>query len=156
MEPTLIVGDYFITDYRYYKTNPVKPNEVIVLRFPKDPKRKYIERCIAIGGQVVEIKDKRVFVYGKIFSDSLKIQFIDTKIISKEIIDPEIYPENIGNRDNYGPITVPRDHCFVLGDNRGKSYDSRYWGFVSMKDVIAKPLYIYWAKDKTRIGRHID
>ena len=156
MEPTLMVGDYFISDYRYYKKNPLKPNEVIVLRFPKDSDRKFIERCIAIGGQVVEIKNKRVFVDGKIFPDSLKTQFIDTRIISEEMNDPEIHPENMGNRDNYGPLTVPGDHCFVLGDNRDNSYDSRYWGFISIKDVIAKPLYTYWARDKTRIGKYID
>lgn len=156
MEPTLMVGDYLITDYRYYKSNPVKPNDVVIIRFPRDPKRKFIERCIAVGGQVLEIRDKSVFIDGKLFPDSQKTQFIDSEIIPKDIIDPEIYPKDIGNRDNYGPIIVPQDHCFVLGDNRDNSYDSRYWGFVPIESVIAKPLYIYWAKNKSRIGRCID
>jgi len=156
MEPTLIVGDYFITDYRYYKSNPVEANDVIVLRLPKDLQKKFIERCIAIGGQVVEIKEKSVFVDGKIFPDAQKTQFIDSKIISKDVIDPEIYPGGMGNRDNYGPITVPQGYCFVLGDNRDNSYDSRYWGFVPIENVVGKPLYIYWTKDKARMGTYID
>jgi signal peptidase I len=156
MEPTLMAGDYLLADHRYYKSNPIKQNDVIVLRFQQDPKREFIKRCIAIGGQVVEIKNKKVSVDGKIFPDSLETKFIDRNIFSKEFIDPEIYPENMGNRDNYGPIIVPRDHCFVLGDNRDNTIDSRYRGFVPIKDVLGKPLYIYWAKDKTRIGRYID
>lgn len=156
MEPTLMVGDYLITDYRYYKSNPVKPNDVVIIRFPKDPRRKFIERCIAVGGQIVEIRDKSVFIDGMLFPDSQKTQFIDSEIISRDIIDPEIFPRDIGNRDNYGPIIVSQNHCFVLGDNRDNSYDSRYWGFVPIENVIAKPLYIYWAKDKSRIGGYID
>lgn len=156
MEPTIKPGDFFIADYQYYKKNPVKPNDVVVLRFPKDSKRKFIERCIGIGGQVVEIKDKSVFVDGKVFPDSQKTQFIDPNIILKDITDPDVYPKHIENRDNYGPITVPRGHYFVMGDNRDNSYDSRFWGFLPKENVLAKPLYIYWAKDKTRIGKNID
>ena len=137
MEPTLMTGDRFIADYRYYKTNPVKPNDVVIIRLPKDPKKKFIERCIATGEQVVEIKGKSVFVDGVLFPDSLKTQFI-------------------GESEDYGPVKVPPEHYFVLGDNRDNSYDSRYWGFVPKENVIAKPLYIYWSKDKTRIGKTID
>ena len=156
MEPTIKVGDHLIADYRYYKKNPVIPFEVIVFRFPKNPELKYIERCIAVGGQVVEIKDKSVFVDGNRFKDSLKTQFIAPNIYPKYFNDPGIYPKNSGNRDNYGPIIVPQNHCFVLGDNRDNSFDSRYWGFVPFESVIAKPLYIYWARDKSRIGKYID
>jgi signal peptidase I len=156
MASTLFIGDYFIGDYKYYKSNPVIPGEVIILKFPKNPEIKYIERCIALGGQTVEIKDKAVYVDGVLFKDSTKTQFIDNQIYSREYKDPEIYPEGAGNRDNYGPVTVPENHCFVLGDNRDNSYDSRFWGFVPLELVVAKPLYIYWSGDKNRIGRLID
>jgi len=156
MEPTLYVGDYFIGDYQYYKSNAVKPGEVVILKFPRDLSIKYIERCIAVGGQIVEIRDKAVYVDDIYFQDSEKSQFIDTSVYSKDYIDPEIYPKQSGNRDNYGPITVPENHCFVLGDNRDNSFDSRYWGFVPLRLIVAKPLYIYWSINKNRIGSSIE
>jgi signal peptidase I len=156
MEPTLQTGEYFIGDYRYFKTHEVRAGEVIILKFPKDTTIKYVERCIAVGGQTVEIRNKSVYVDGNYLQDSLKVQFIDKKVYSKKHIDLEIYPKYAGNRDNYGPVTVPENNCFVLGDNRDNSYDSRYWGFVPLELVVAKPLYIYWSSDKNRIGKLID
>ncbi len=155
MEPYLQVGDHFIGDYKYYKTNTVWPGDVIILKFPKNPEIKYIERCIAIGGQTVEIRDKSLYVDGIFVPDSTEVQFTDKNVFNRDYRDPEIFPENAGNRDNYGPVTVPNNQCFVLGDNRDNSYDSRYWGFVPIESVVAKPLYIYWSDDKNRIGKII-
>ena len=132
------------------------PGDVVILRFPKDPEIKYIERCVTLGGQIVEIRDKVVYVDSDFLQDSLKSQFIDSQIYTKEYNEPNIYPKCAGNRDNYGPVTVPQNHCFVLGDNRDNSCDSRYWGFVPLELVAAKPLYIYWSSDKSRIGTSID
>ena len=156
MAPTLRIGDFFIGDYKYYETNMVNPGDVIILKFPKNPEIKYIERCIALGGQIVEIRDKVVYVDGKIFQDLSKTQYIDKQIYTKDYKEPEIFPKYAGNRDNYGPLTVPKNHCFVLGDNRDNSYDSRYWGFVPLELVVAKSLYIYWSSDKNRIGISLD
>jgi len=121
MAPTLRIGDHFIGDYRYYNKNRVKIGDVVIIRYPKNPEIKYIERCIALGGQMVEIRDKVVYVDGKLYQDSTKSQFLDKKIYTKVHKDPEIYPKYAGNRDNYGPIKVPKNHCFVLGDNRDNS-----------------------------------
>jgi signal peptidase I len=145
MEPTLKVGDYFIADYKYYKSNPVESNDVIVIKYPKNPNQKFIERCIAIGGQELEIKDHVVFIDGKLFSG-----------FQKSPPDANADSGSWDNRTNFGPVTVPDDHCFVLGDNRENSYDSRYWGFVPFENVVAKPLYVYWSKDYSRIGNVIN
>jgi len=156
MEPTLRIGDYFIADYRYFVDNQVQSGDVIIIKFPKDTTIKYVERCIALGGQTVVIKDKSIYVDGHPFQDTLNVQFIDPVIQSEKHLDPSIYPPYAGNRDNYGPIKVPVGHCFVLGDNRDNSYDSRYWGFVPSKYVLAKPLYIYWSDNMSRIGKTIE
>lgn len=156
MEPTLKVGDYLIADYHFYKNHPMLPGDIIVMRYPKNTELKYVERCIAVGGQVVEIRNKSVYVDGKRFEDSLKTQFIDPNIYSEDYADPQIYPGYPGNRDNYGPVRVPDKHYFVLGDNRDNSSDSRFWGFVPLNLVLAKPLYIYWSPDKSRIGTYIN
>jgi signal peptidase I len=156
MQPTLHAGDYFIGDYTYYVHHEVKPGDVVIIKYPENPEIKYIERCIALGGQVIEIRNKAVYVDSSIFRDSSNTQYIDQQVHAEEYNDPEIYPAFAGNRDNYGPVTVPENHCFVLGDNRDNSSDSRYWGFVPMESVVAKPLYIYWSGDTDRIGKTIE
>lgn len=69
MEPTLKKGDYLIADYHFYKNHPALPGDIIVMRYPKNTELKYVERCVAVGGQVVEIRDKNVYVDGKHFED---------------------------------------------------------------------------------------
>ena len=86
----------------------------------------------------------------------MKTQFIDPNIYSEDYADPKIYPGYAGNRDNYGPVRVPDKQGFVLGDNRDNSSDSRFWGFVPLNLVLAKPLYVYWSPDKSRIGKYIN
>lgn len=145
MSPTLLVGDYFITDYDFYNNNSVIPNDVVVIKFPKDPNQKFIKRCIATGGQEIEIRNKVIYVDGRLFPDN-----------HKNILGIEADSATLEKRDNYGPVTIPSDQCFVLGDNRDNSFDSRFWGFVPVENIIAKPLYIYWSKDHNRIGMKIN
>lgn len=141
MEPTLNTGDYFIADYNYYKNNTIRPNDIVVLKFPKNPEQKFIERCIAVGGEVVEIKE------GKVFTNGNKFKYSQWDNLQQDVKAQAV---------NFGPITIPPNSCYVLGDNRDNSYDSRYWGFVPIKNVVAKPLYIHWSNDKKRIGININ
>lgn len=137
MEPTLSIGDYLIADFKYFKKNEPQRGDLVLFQYPKDPTKVFIKRVIALEGEKIEIKDKQVYINDEAIPESYKVH--------KRIIFDAI-------TDNFGPELVPSDHCFVLGDSRDNSYDSRYWGFLPISNIKGKALYIYWAKDKNRIG----
>jgi signal peptidase I len=158
MKPTLLVGDHILvlkfiygtkipfTDKRILVFTEPKRGDVIVFKYPKDPDRDFIKRVIGVGGDVVEERNKVIYVNGKPLKEPY-VQHTDT----------DIRPAGYDVRDNFGPITVPEGKLFVMGDNRDQSYDSRYWGFVDLKDVKGKAVIIYWSwdpiKHRPRLGR---
>ncbi|MFC1562210.1 signal peptidase I [candidate division KSB1 bacterium] len=159
MEKTLLVGDFLLVNKYIYgaripftswhlpKIRDPRQGEVVIFKYPKDPSLDYVKRCIAIGGQTVEIKDKKVYVDGELFDNPPHAQF-PYDLIPDGVPEPEIYPfDSYFNRDNYGPFTVPEDHIFVMGDNRDNSQDSRYWGPLPLENMVGKALIIYWSWD---------
>ena len=98
-------------------------------------------RVIGLPSEKIEIRNKRVYVNDKPLNDAWGIY-------NEEGSDPE-------GRKGFGPKTVPPNEYFVMGDNRYKSYDSRFWGTVPLSAFRSRALYIYWAGDKSRIGRHL-
>jgi signal peptidase I len=148
MLPTLQIGDHLlINKLRYGIREPFfdgwlwlysqpKPGDVAVFIYPQDRSKDFIKRVIAVGGETVEIRDKTVLVNGRP-RDTPYAYFAD----GRDSIQP------IGPRDNFGPVTVPTGHLFMLGDNRDRSYDSRFWGFVDVDDVKGKAVVIYWSWD---------
>jgi len=153
MEDTLLVGDFLIGNKLAYGANIPFTNirlpgyqspengEVVIFKFPHDHERDFIKRCVALPGQTVEIKNKVLFVDGKRTIDPPRSKYVDPRVFAKESKD--------GVRDNYGPVTVPPDHYFLVGDNRDNSDDSRFWGFVSRDLIVAKAgtIYFSWAED---------
>ena len=149
MIPTLLVGDHLlVTKFLYGIKNPVngttwvpvsspKREDIIVFRYPLDPSKDYIKRVIGLPGDTIEIVNKKIYINKKPFQDSHGVY-----------LDPSVYPASVQPRDNFGPIIVPKDKLFVMGDNRDNSYDSRFWRFVDMKDVLGKAFIIYWSWDK--------
>ena len=151
MIPTLLVGDHIIVDRFIYKNNKPKRGDVVVFEFPKDPALDYIKRVVAVGGDIVEIEDKKLFIN--------EVQQ-EGKIAIHQ--DKSILSVSQGPRDNFGPITVPENSVFVMGDNRDNSFDSRFWGFVDESKIKGKSMSIYWSWDKEnstvrwdRIGKEI-
>ena len=146
MEPTLLVGDYLLVNRLSYVmklpfTDTVLLNlgrpergDVIVFRYPEDRKEDFIKRVIGKEGDVIEIRNKVIYLNGQPMKDP-HAHFEDNIIV----------PGTLSPRDNFGPVTVPGSSYFVMGDNRDRSYDSRFWSFVRQDDLIGKALIIYFS-----------
>jgi len=148
MLDTLLVGDFlFVNRFEYGPKIPFTETrlpavraphrgDVIVFQFPQNPSQDFIKRCIATGGQTVQVVDKRVMVDGV----ELKEPYVRHS-------DPNIRPPGSDVRDNFGPFTVPKGALFMMGDNRDNSNDSRYWGPVEMRLVKGRAMFLYWSWD---------
>lgn len=147
MIPTLLIGDHILvnkfiygteipfTDKRILILRKPEKGDIIVFKYPENPKKDFIKRVIATEGDVIEERNKIVYINGKATVEPYT-QHYDGSL--KFGADP---------RDNFGPLIVPKDKFFVMGDNRDQSYDSRYWGFVDLKSIRGKALIIYWSWD---------
>jgi signal peptidase I len=146
MKPTLLIGDHILVSKFNYGIKlpflrttliPVgapQRGDVIVFIYPEDRSKDFIKRLIGLPGDTIEIRNKKIFINGLPYSDKHGV-YVDNLVI----------PGAVQPRDNFGPVTVPEGSLFVMGDNRDESYDSRFWGFVSKKDVLGKALIIYWS-----------
>lgn len=126
MEPNFHNGQFLLVNKIQYLIGSPQRGDVIIFRYPLNPKKNFIKRVIGLPGEKVEIRA------GKIFVNGVRV--------------PEPYPYNFADYD-YGPITVGSDEYFVLGDNRPYSSDSHSWGMVPVKDLIGKAWISYWPTD---------
>jgi signal peptidase I len=154
MLDTLRVGDFlFVNKFEFGPKIPFthirlalpaitrapKRGDIIVFQYPNNPSQDYIKRCIATGGQTVEVRQKHVIVNG----DTLREPYVIH-------VDSAIRPAGYDYRDNFGPLTVPKGELFMMGDNRDNSNDSRFWGTVKMDYVKGHAMFIYWSWDSER------
>jgi len=167
MEDTLLIGDHLLVnkfiygvqlpgvDGRFLKIREPQRGDIVVFEFPEDrdlsfwKRRDFIKRVIGLPGDTVEIHDKQLLVNGEPF------------IVSEAVFkDGTLLP---GGRDNMPAVKVPAGHYFMMGDNRDRSYDSRFWGFVANDEIKGLAFIKYWSWDSdtfrprwNRIGRLID
>ena len=146
MEDTLLIGDHILVSKFTYgirmpfsnKTiipiNEPERGDIVVFKFPGDPKIDYIKRVVGVPGDVIECRNKQVFVNGKLEKNPFAVHK-DAYTIRK----------SIAPRDNFGPLTVPPKSLFVMGDNRDNSNDSRFWSFVDYDKLRGKAFMIYWS-----------
>ncbi|OPY83410.1 MAG: Signal peptidase I P [Syntrophorhabdus sp. PtaU1.Bin153] len=146
MEPTLLIGDHLLvnrlsyvvkvpfTDIVLLNLGSPKRGDVIVFRYPMDRSKDFIKRVIATEGETVEIRNKVIYVNGKKIDDPWGV-YLDTDIV----------PKFLSPKDNLGPIKVPKDRIFAMGDNRDRSLDSRFWGFVRRDDLVGRALVLYFS-----------
>jgi len=136
MEPTLLIGDYILVDRRLTARNPTR-GDIIVFEYPENPKKDFVKRVEAVGGDTVKIRNKELYVNNNLIRERY--------VVHQE---PDIIPASQNPRDNFGPVTVPKDAYFVMGDNRDRTYDSRFFGFVEKSKIKGIVRQIYWSWDK--------
>ena len=157
MKETLLIGDHILVNKFIYgvkipyvdKTiiaiKDPKREDIVVFRYPEDPSLDFIKRVVGVAGDVVEIRNKKVYVNGDVVERDYA-----------QHTQPHSLPAAFSRRDNFGPVTVPTHSLFVLGDNRDNSKDSRFWGFVDLSAVKGKAFMIYWSWNKQNSGSFIN
>ncbi len=152
MEPTLLVGDFLLVN-KFVYAEPQFPLEkiilprrdihrqdIVVFKYPKELNKDFVKRVIAMAGETIEIKDKQVYINDSPITENYKVHN-DTQVFTKN----GYYRYDDTIRDNFGPVVVPPGQCFVMGDNRDNSMDSRYWSFLPMDNIKGRPWIIYFS-----------
>lgn len=159
MVPTLLIGDHIMVnkvayglrfpdsllglrplegelpyDRYLFRFHPVRRGDVVVFVFPGDPSKDFIKRVIAIGGDTVAVHNGAVYLDGRRLPDPHA--HLELAPQARTADSP---------RDNFGPVKVPPGKLFMMGDNRDRSYDSRFWGFVDQNQVEGRAMFIYWS-----------
>lgn len=153
MEPTILVGDRLLIDKFTYRNTflsklPLTPaldiqrGDVVVFKYPEQPEILYVKRAIGLPGETLEIRDKTVYIDNHPIDEPYKVHS-----------DPNVNHRSGGRhflsfdsqRDNFGPVKIPEDSYFMMGDNRDDSADSRYFGFLERKYIVGRPLLVFWS-----------
>jgi len=151
MENTLLIGDHIFVNklvYGYHipfmrgrvlELSKPKHGDIIVFVFPEDDSKDFIKRVIGVPGDTIEVKRKSIIRNGEVLTEDYA-QYIEEggQLIPGQAVD------------DLPPLKVPPGKYFVLGDNRDRSYDSRFWGFVDTEAVIGKAMFIYFSIDWSR------
>ncbi len=174
MEPTLRIGDFILVNKFIYGLRlPVlnrkivsveepKRGDVMVFRYPGNPSVDYIKRVIGLPGDHIVYADKKLYINGKLMPQTPDGQFVYSEgqqhgIVSqkvKENLDGVVHDLLLSSRPAAAPMefTVPPGQYFVMGDNRDRSWDSRYWGTVPEKNIVGKAFLIWFSWDSVSDG----
>ena len=168
--PTIVPGDRFLENKLAYNNSDPKRGDLVVFKNPEDRRMRYIKRVIAVAGDTVEVKNSEFYINDRKLQRRRLPDFNLDRIrveIHGELLKGDVYEEINGDAKyniflaqpphlaipNFSKITVPEYHCFVLGDNRNNSYDSRNFGPVPLSTVVGRADFLYWpAKDFSRFG----
>ena len=148
MENNLLIGDHLLVNKFVFAPTltgvedavlpmePIRRGDIVVFKFPEDPERDFIKRVIGLPGETIELRRKRVYV-NDVMLDEPYVRYLSP-------------PDREGGsafdvREQYGPVTVPEGHYFMMGDNRDNSEDSRYWGFLPQEYVKGRALFVYFS-----------
>lgn len=155
MEDTLLIGDHlFVNRFIYGPEGPlegfpllparaVNRGDIVVFRSKQNPPEDVVKRCIGVPGDTVELDKRQLLLNGKAVDESAYVHFI--RIPPPRGARPIDILRANDERDNFGPLTVPEDSYFCLGDNRNNSLDSRFWGTLPAHLVKGRASLIYWS-----------
>jgi signal peptidase I len=159
MENNLLIGDHLLVNKFVFGPTAtwleravlpvatIRRGDVIVFKYPEEPDRDFIKRVIGLPGETVELRDKKVYINGSPL-DEPYVHFLEPPRGENGSTLHEFTSFDV--RERYGPVTVPPNQYFVMGDNRDNSQDSRYWGFLRRDYVKGKALVIYWSYEAGR------
>lgn len=180
MEKTLLIGDALLVNRFIYGIKlpvpftgdqvPLIPGrdphrgDIVVFQYPYE-NRSFVKRCIAIAGDTIKIIDKTLYINGQ-HMDEPYVWFRDSRVYRAVSFDSARYQEKWEDaeladilrmhvRDNFGPVVVPDNHIFVMGDNRDNSADSRFWGPLHLKYLKGQPLFIYFSFDPGKEAQNL-
>ena len=134
MVPAFLPGDHVIAHRAAYYTAEPQPGDVVIYRYPDENGPLFLHRVIGVPGDRIEVRNQVISVNDEALTESYA-QHTDSSSMAGNV------------RDNLGPITVPPDTYFVLGDNREESLDSRFLGPISKEQIMGKAVFIYWSVD---------
>jgi signal peptidase I len=157
MEENLLIGDHLLVNKFIFGPSAsaveravlpmasLKRGEVVVFKYPEEPDRDFIKRVIGLPGETVELREKKVYINGTPLNEPY-VHFLAPPRGGTEFNEVTSFDV----RERYGPVTVPPNQYFVMGDNRDNSQDSRYWGFLPRELVKGKALVVYWSYEAGR------
>jgi len=160
MAPALLHGDFIMTDSRIdhsAENHGLKRGELVVFKYPQNKEKHFIKRIIGLPGDEIEIKGMELFVNGERRTGK-EVSFLEGRR-DENIPEGTIAFYEEGDLGTYKvlfiegtpredlSISVPEGFCFVLGDNRDNSFDSRHWGMIPLDDVVARAKQIYFSKN---------
>jgi len=155
MENNLLIGDHLLVNKFIFgptplaigravlPVRPIRRGDIVVFKYPDEPDRDFIKRVIGLPGEKIELKNKKVHVNGQPLEEPYVHFLTPPSNDYQEVTSYDL-------RERFGPVTVPADQYFVMGDNRDNSQDSRYWGFLPRSYVKGKALVIYWSYESGR------
>ncbi len=158
MENNLLIGDHLLVNKFVYgptltaaeetllPIDGIERFDVVVFKYPEEPERDFIKRVIGLPGETIELRNKQVFVNGRPLEEP-HVHFIEPP---GESSPGDADYTDFDVRRRYGPVTVPANHYFVMGDNRDNSQDSRYWGFLPREYIKGEALMVYWSYEADR------
>jgi signal peptidase I len=155
MENNLLVGDHLLVNKFVFGPAPsrlerallpvrdIKRGDIVVFKYPQEPERDFIKRVIGLPGETFELKHKKVYINSQPINEPYVHFLIPPSPEGQEVAAYD-------QRENFGPLTVPANQYFVMGDNRDNSQDSRWWGYLPRENVKGKALLIYWSFESDR------